>query len=54
MRISAATFTGVVALAAVAVQGAPSSNQENWRPLGRALSFALGHQGWGEGWHQAL
>jgi hypothetical protein len=54
MRIIGATFTGVVALAAVSSQAAPSTSNENWGPLGTALSFRLGDQACGEGRHQAL
>jgi len=54
IRIIVAAFAGLVALAAVSVQLAPSSNQEKWRPLGQPLSFGLGDQGCGDGWHQAL
>ena len=52
MRIICVAFTGLVALAAVSAQIAP--NPENWLPLGSALSFGLGDQGCGKGWHQAL
>ena len=44
MRIIVAAFAGLVALAAVSAQATPSPNQENWRPLSRPLSFALGDQ----------
>jgi hypothetical protein len=54
MRIIVAAFAGLVALAAVSAQATPSPNQENWRPLGQPLSFALGDQARGDGWHQAL
>ena len=54
MHIIVAAFAGLVALAAVSAQATPSPNQENWRPLGRPLSFALGDQACGVGWHQAL
>jgi len=54
MRIIVAAFAGLVALAAVSAQATPSSNQENWRPLSRPLSFASGDQACGDGWHQAL
>jgi hypothetical protein len=53
MRIIA-IFTGLVALAAVSAQAAPSPADENWRPLGPTLPFSLGDQGCGEGWHEAL
>jgi hypothetical protein len=54
IHIIGATFTGLAALAAVSAQGTPSISNENWRPLGTALSFSLGDQACGEGWHQAL
>jgi hypothetical protein len=54
MRIIGANFTGLVALVAISAQGAPSTRNENWRPLGTALSFRLGDQACGEGLHQAL
>jgi hypothetical protein len=49
----------LVALAALAVasasaQAAPNPNPENWRPLGPAVTFGLGDQACGSGWHQAL
>jgi hypothetical protein len=44
-------IVGFVALTAVSVQAAPSPNQENWGLLGRPLSFTLGDQACGEGWH---
>ena len=52
MRVIPLTIAAVMALAAVSVQAAP--NPEIWRPLGPALSFGLGDQACGNGWHQAL
>ena len=54
MQAIAPMIVGFVALTAVSVQAAPSPNQENWSLLGRPLSFTLGDQACGEGWHQAL
>jgi hypothetical protein len=54
MRIIGVAFTGLVALAAVSAQAVPTSNLENWLPLGSALSFGLGDQACGNGWHQTL
>ena len=54
MRVSAATFAGLVALAAVSVQAVPSPTKEDWLPLRAPLSLGLGDQGWGEGWHRPL
>ena len=54
MRIFVTTFTGLIALAAVSAQATISTSNENRRPLGLALSFNLGDQGCGEGWHQTL
>ena len=54
MRVISPTLAGFVALAAISTQAAPSNNNENWRPLGPALSFSLGDQVCGVGWHQAL
>ena len=54
MQAIAPMIVGFVALTAVSVQAAPSPNQENWGLLGRPLSFTLGDQACGEGWHQAL
>ena len=54
IRIIVATFTGFVAFAAVSAQVEPSSKNDNWRPLDTALSFGLGDQACGYGWHQAL
>jgi hypothetical protein len=47
-------FTGLGALAAVSAQGAPNPNQQNWHLLGPVVTFGLGDQGCGSGWHQAL
>ena len=54
IRIIVATFTGLVALAAVSAQAPTSPSNQNWLPLGAALSFELGDQACGHGWHQAL
>ena len=54
LRVIPPILVGCVVLAAVSAQAAPSPNQENWRPLAEPLSFALGDQACGEGWHQAL
>ena len=53
IRITCVAFTGLVALAAVSAQS-PNPNQQNWHPLGPAVTFGLGDQACGEGWHQAL
>ena len=54
MRVIPPILAAVTALAAVSAQAAPNPNPENWLPLGSALSFGLGDQGCGKGWHQAL
>jgi hypothetical protein len=54
MRAIAPLLTGLLALAAVSGQAVPTINNENWRPLCPALSFSLGDQSCGAGWHQAL
>jgi hypothetical protein len=54
IHIIVAAFTGLVALAAVSAQAVPSTEHENWRPLSTVLSFGLGDQACGDGWHQAL
>ena len=54
MRVIVAAIAGWVAFAAVSVQAAPSPNRENWLQLGAALSFNLGDQACGYGWHQSL
>jgi hypothetical protein len=54
MRAIAPLLAGFLALAAVSTQAAPSNSNENWRPLGPVLSFSLGAQVCGDGWHQAL
>jgi hypothetical protein len=54
IRIICVAFTGLVALAAVSAQAAPNPNQQNWYPLGAAVTFGLGDLACGEGWHQAL
>ena len=53
MHIICVAFTGLVALAVVSAQS-PNPNQQNWHPLGPAVTFGLGDQACGEGWHQAL
>jgi hypothetical protein len=54
MRVSPPIFAALTALAAVSAQAAPNPNLQNWFPLGPALSFGLGDQGCGDGWHPAL
>jgi hypothetical protein len=54
LRIVVAAFPGLVALAAVSEQQAPSINNDTWHPLSMALSFGLGDQACGNGWHQTL
>jgi hypothetical protein len=54
MHVFPPILAALTAIAAVSVQAAPSPIQDNWRPLARPLSFALGEQACGEGWHQAL
>jgi hypothetical protein len=54
MRVIPLILAAVTALAVVSAQAAPNPNLENWLPLDPALSFGLGDQGCGKGWHQAL
>ena len=54
MRAIAPLVAGFLALAAVSTQAANSNGNENWRPPGLALSFSLGDQVCGDGWHQAF
>ena len=55
MRVFPLMIAALTALTALSAQAAtPNPQQENWRPLTRPLSFALGDQACGEGWHQAL
>ena len=54
MRVFPPIFAALTALAAATAQAAPNPNQENWLPLGPALSFGLGEQACGDGSHQAL
>jgi hypothetical protein len=55
LRTMIATLAGLTALAAVSAQAALNPSNENWVRLGpAALSFGLGDQGCGEGWHQSL
>jgi hypothetical protein len=54
MRVFPPLITGLVALAAVSAQAAPSANDGHWRSLGAVLSFDLGDHACGEGWHQPL
>jgi hypothetical protein len=54
MRAIIRTFVGLIALMAVSAQAALNPNQENQRPVGAALSLALGDQGCEDGWHRAL
>jgi hypothetical protein len=48
MRIICVALTGLVALAAVSAQAAPNPNQQNWHPLGPAVTFELGDQACGK------
>ena len=54
MRATITTVAGLLVLGTVSAWAAPSPKQEYWHPIARPLSFALGDQGCGEGWHQAL
>ncbi len=54
MHVIVPILAGLAAMAATSAQSAPSLNKENWLRLGAALSFGLGDQACGEGWHQAL
>ena len=54
MRVIPPILAALTALAALSAQAAPNPNLGNWRPLGTALSFGLGDQACGNGWHQAL
>jgi len=54
MRAIAPLLAGFVALAAVSTQAGHSNGNENWHPLGPALSFSLGDRVCGDGWHQTL
>ena len=54
MRVISPSLAGFMALAAVSTQAVPSINNAHWRPLRPALSFSLGDQCCGAGWHQAL
>jgi hypothetical protein len=54
IRIICVAFTGLVASAAVLGQAAPNPNQQNWHPLGPAVTVGLGDQTCEEGWHQIL
>jgi hypothetical protein len=54
MRAIAPLLAGFVALAAVPTHAKSGINNEDWRPLGEALSFSLGDQACGYGRHQAL
>ena len=54
MRATTATLGGLMVLANVSAQAAPSPKQENWQPISRPLSFPLGDQGCGEGRHLSL
>jgi hypothetical protein len=54
MRVIPPILAAYTALAAVSAQAVPNPNLENWLPLGSALSFGMGDQGCGKGWHQAL
>jgi hypothetical protein len=54
IRIICVAFTGLVALAAVSAHAAPNPIQQNWQLLGPPVTFGLGDQTCGEGWHRAL
>lgn len=54
MRFTPVILAALTALVASSGQAAPNPKLENWLPLGPTLSFALGDQGCGDGWHQAL
>jgi len=54
MRVIPPILVALTALAVASAQAAPNPNPENWRPLSLALSFGLGDQACGYGWHQAL
>ena len=54
MRVIPVVLAALTASAVSSAQAAPNPNLENWLPLGPALSFALGDQGCGNDWHQAL
>ena len=54
MSIIPPALAGMGALEAVSVHAVSSNKNENRRPPDTALSFGLGDQGCGGGWHQAL
>jgi hypothetical protein len=54
LRIIPVVLAALTVLAVSSAQAASNPNLENWLPLGPALSFALGDQGCGNDWHQAL
>ena len=55
MRVGPPTLASLVVLLAVSAQAIPTPKGENWRPLSAApLSFSLGDQACGYGFHQAL
>ena len=54
MRVIPVVLAALTASAVSSAQAAPNPNLENWLPLGPAVSFALGDQGCGNDWHQAL
>jgi len=55
VRIVPPILVGVVVLLAISAQAVPSPKKENWQPLpSPPLSFGLGDNGCGEGFHQAL
>jgi hypothetical protein len=55
MRIVPPTLPAFVVMFAVSAQAIPTSKDENWRPLPTTpLSFSLGDQACGYGFHQAL
>ena len=54
MRAFLPILVALTTLAVLSANAAPNPNPENWRPLGPAVSFGLGDQTCGDGWHQAL
>jgi hypothetical protein len=47
IHIICVAFTGLVASAVMLAQAAPYPNQQNWHPLGAAVTFGLGDQACG-------
>jgi len=54
MRVIPSLGAGMAALAPVSAQAGSGSNDKSWRPLSAVVTFGLGDQGCGDGWHQAL